>query len=63
MQLLMCHWLEFYEWVTGPEGPSPRPQNWEYILENDHLLDEFIKNWKASFNKETKKGSGSFNIE
>lgn len=59
-QLLLYNWLEYYDWILGPEGPSPKPS--QEILEDDESLDAFIKNWKDSFKPKEEKGSGHFEI-
>jgi len=59
--MLMYNWFEFYDWVLGPEGPSPKPS--QDIINDDLALDDFIDTWKKSFKKKPKKGSGSFKLD
>lgn len=45
----MVSWLEFYNWILGPDGPSPKPQ--DYIIDNDEALDDFLDKWKRDNEK------------
>ena len=53
----MLSWLKFYDWVTGPDGPSPRPDR--ETLNNDEELDAFIDAWKESLKPKKDKTHGS----
>lgn len=48
-QTMLVYWLDFYDWVTGPNGPSPKPS--KEIIDNDRDLDDFIETWKDNLNK------------
>ena len=48
-QVVMLSWLDFYNWIFGPEGPDPKPDT--QTIENDQALDDFIENWKDKKNK------------
>lgn len=45
----MLSWLEHYNWIFGPNGPHPGPEDWE--INNDEALDDFIENWKREQSK------------
>jgi len=53
-------WLNYYEWVTGVDGPRP-PQE---VVEDNEALDNFVDKWKRDIQKSS--GSSekkSFNLE
>ena len=45
-QVILENWFSFYDWVLGPDGPSPKPD--QEIVDDDAALDAFIKDWKDS---------------
>lgn len=58
----MLNWLSYYDWILGPEGPDPKPD--EETLENDDRLDAFIDKWKKDLKKgASNKGAKSFEID
>ncbi|MCK9369420.1 hypothetical protein M0R04_05740 [Candidatus Dojkabacteria bacterium] len=45
--MLLKNWFDYYEWVTGPDGPHPDADT----VEDPDRLDTFVSKWKRDQTK------------